>query len=419
MTADRTTRLYEIGAVLAERVPSVLDAAILLLESVPRALDAARPERYEILRPIGAGGQAEVLLGAQHGAEGFQRPVAIKRVRSEATDAGRSTARLRAEALHTAALLHPNVVSALDLDRDRAGQLLLVMEYVDGVDLATLAASGPVPPAVVIFIVGELLSGLGYLHDLRGEGRVPGLVHRDVAPDNVLLSREGAVKLVDFGLARALIGDLTAAAPIPSGKAGYMSPEQARGDELDGRSDLYAVGILLWELLACRRLGVGEALQLPVQAAFGKVPRPSEVQPGVPEDLEAVAMRLLAFDRGDRYEAAELAACDLARCQAASCEGRSELVRLLAERFPRSGRRGPSSAPELDRPSGGPITLTDPSAPTGVLPARDPGANGAGDGQARTGTRERRPQRWWGLVFGVLLALALVAALVAALLVAR
>lgn len=219
MTADRTTRLREIGAVLAERAPSVLDAALLLLESVPGALDAARPARYEILRMIGAGGQAEVLLGALHGLEGFQRPVAVKCVRSDAKDADRSTARLRAEALHTAALFHPNVVSVVDLDRDRAGRLLLVMEYVDGVDLATLAASGPVPYPVVIFIVGELLAGLGYIHDLRDQGRVPGLVHRDVAPDNVLLSREGAVKLTDFGVARALIGDMTAASLIPDGKA--------------------------------------------------------------------------------------------------------------------------------------------------------------------------------------------------------
>ena len=160
MTADRTTRLSEIGAVLAARMPSVLDAAIALLESVPPAVDAARPERYEIQHPIGAGGQAEVLLGTARGAAGFHRLVAVKRVRSDLADAGSSAARLIEEALLTARLSHPNVVSVLDVDRDKAGQLFLVMEYVDGVDLGNLIAGDPVPYPVAIFIVRELLSGL-------------------------------------------------------------------------------------------------------------------------------------------------------------------------------------------------------------------------------------------------------------------
>jgi serine/threonine protein kinase len=244
MTADRTARLSEIGAVLAARMPNVLDAAIALLESVPPAVDAARPQRYEIQHPIGAGGQAEVLLGIARGAAGFHRLVAVKRVRSDLADAGSSATRLIEEAHLASRLSHPNVVSVLDVDRDKAGQPFLVMEYVDGVDLGNLIATGPVPYPVAIFIVRELLSGLGYIHESRERsgGRVRGLVHRDVSPQNVLLSWEGEVKLADFGVAQTIERTMTAGALMPVGKAGYMSPEQVNRHELDGRSELYAVG---------------------------------------------------------------------------------------------------------------------------------------------------------------------------------
>ena len=413
MSIDLTMRLSEIGAVLAERMPNVLAAAIALLESASLALDAARPERYEIQHQIGAGGQAEVLLGTVRGAQGFHRPVAVKRVRSDLADAGRFAVTLIEEAHLTARLSHPNVISVLDFDRDRAGQLLLVMEYVDGVDLKKLVETGPLPHPVVLFIVRELLSGLGYIHELRGSGRVHGLVHRDVTPDNVLLSREGEVKLADFGVARALVATMTAASNVPVGKAGYMSPEQVSCQELDGRSDLYAVGIVLWELLAFRRLRVGPVGDTAVQTAFQAIPRPSEYRQGIPADLEAVAMRLLAYHRDERYRTAELAAHNLVRCQDTPQDGRGELARLLDERFPRPRQRRPSSRPpELGMPSNGPLTVTEPPAPTGAPPGPGPWP-GLGEGR-----RWRRLRwHWWALAFCVLLALILAAAI--ALLVAR
>lgn len=193
MSADRATRLREIGAVLAERMPGVLNAALALLESIPPAVDPPRPERYEITRPIGAGGQAEVHLATARGAEGFHRLVAVKRARSDQANAARSAVDLINEAHVTARLSHPNVVGVLDVDHDKAGQPFLVMEYVDGVDLGKLIEAGLVPNPVASFIVRELLSGLGYVHEPRdlGRGRVRrGLVHRDVSPHNVLLSWE-------------------------------------------------------------------------------------------------------------------------------------------------------------------------------------------------------------------------------------
>lgn len=414
MSIDPTVRLGELGAALAERRPSVLDAAIALLESVPPALDAARTERYEIKDRIGVGGMAEVLLGAVRGAEGFQRSVAIKRVRSDLPDGGRFAANLIKEAHLASRLSHPNVASVLDFDRDAAGRLYLVMEFVDGVDLSKLIETGPLPHSVVIFIVRELLFGLGYIHELRGRDRDRGLVHRDVTPHNVLISWEGEVKLADFGIAQVIDGTMTAAAHAPIGTAGYMSPEQVNCDELDGRSDLYAAGIVLWELLALRRLGVGSARDVTAEVAFQAIPRPSQYREGVPADLEALAMRLLAFNRDERYRTAELAARDLMRCQDSPQDGRGELARLLDERFPHSRRRLPSSCPPAqgtpNTPSTRPRTATA-SSPPRVAPPR-PWTLELWDG---TSAAERARWRW--LVFCVLFVLVLAA--VIALLVAR
>jgi len=239
----------------------------------------------------------------------------------------------------------------------------LILEYVDGVDLGKLIETGPVPHPVAIFIVRELLSGLGYMHEPRdwGRGRMLGLVHRDVAPGNVLLSWQGEVKLADFGVAQVLKGAMAVGAHAFVGTPGYMSPEQATRDELDARSDLYAVGIVLWELLALQRLRAGLPGDASATTAFQAIRRPSEYRQGVPADLEAVAMRLLAYDRSGRYRTAELAAHDLMRCQDVARDGRAELIRLLDERFPRAHRQGPLvRPPELGPPSQGPRTATGP-----------------------------------------------------------
>ena len=202
------------------------------------------------------------------------------------------------------------------------------------------------------------------------------------------------------------------------GTAGYMSPEQARREELDGRSDLYAVGIVLWELLARQRLRVGVPGDVGAAAGFQAIRRPSEYRQ-VPADVEAVAMRLLACDREERYRTAELAAHDLVSCQDVPRDGRGELARLLEERFPRARRRRPlSRPPELSPPSKGPRTVTGSGAPR-VAP-RWPRPREQEDGQG-AGASERR---WWrrrgpAIACGVLLALVLVLAATIALLVVR
>jgi serine/threonine protein kinase len=265
------------------------------------------------------------------------------------------------------------------------------------------------PHPVAIFIVRELLSGLGYIHESRnrGRGRVCGLVHRDVKPRNVLLSWEGEVKLTDFGVAQTLEEAMTVGTNAGAGTPGYLSPEQASREELDGRSDLYAVGIVLWELLAHQRLRAGLRGDIGATISFAATGRPSEHRQDVPADLEAVAMRLLAYYRDERYGTAELATRDLLRCQDAPRDGRADLARLLDERFPRS--QGPlARPPELAPPSKAPGTVTAPSVPMGAQPREQE------NGQRDVGTRDRARLRRtlaYVVLFAFLLALAAMIAL--------
>lgn len=299
--------------------------------------------RYRLGERLGAGGMAEVFRATMIGAERFERTVAIKRILPELARQAWFVKLFVREAHAIAQMSHPNIVSVLDFERDPAGQLLLVLEFVDGVDLNRLLQSGPLPNAVVIFLVTEILNGLGYAHGLP----TGGIVHRDLSPHNILLSWGGAVKVADFGLAQP--HNASQATPaLPQGKFAFMSPEQVEGNVLDGRSDLFSVGVMLWEMLAGERLfGHGDAKAMSRRVLDQTIVRPSAIRPGT-FDLEAVAMKLLERDPTRRYPTAEAASAALARCNDASLTGRAELVRLLAERFPRRaipasvlGRRRP------------------------------------------------------------------------------
>jgi serine/threonine-protein kinase len=284
--------------------------------------------RYLLGEQLGEGGMAKVFHATATGAEGFVRPVVIKRILPALSTSPDFTYLFVREARLAAKLAHPNVVSVLDFDRDDEGRLFLVMELVQGMDLARLMASGPLPESVVVFLVCEILSGLGYAHSQPAGG----IVHRDVSPPNVLVSWEGAVKISDFGLAWECDDDSTR---LPfEGKPAYMSPEQVTRGRLDGRSDLFSVGVVLWEILTGERLFRHRDRQTMIdRVLYHRIPRPSSVRPVSP-DLGAIAMRLLARDPASRYSTADKAIEALTACRAASLRGRSELVRLLAGRFP-------------------------------------------------------------------------------------
>ncbi len=292
--------------------------------------------KYVLDARLGGGGMAEVFAGSTVGAEGFHRKVAIKRVLPGFSDNPAFAQMFVAEAQITSRMVHPNIVSVLDFDRDGENRLFLVMEMVDGRDLDALMSAGvllPVP--LVIYIISEVLRGLGYAHDLPVGTDVRGVIHRDVSPHNVLMSWEGAVKVSDFGIAKARAASEATASVFIKGKPAYMSPEQANGQPLDGRSDLFAVGIMLWEMLIGRRLFVGEDTRATLASVlFGQVPRPRSLRGEVPKDLERVTMKLLERDLPARYATAELAVADLLDCEDAPKNGRELLTQMLTERFP-------------------------------------------------------------------------------------
>ncbi|MEJ7599644.1 MAG: serine/threonine-protein kinase [Kofleriaceae bacterium] len=315
--------------------------------------------KYVLDRRLGGGGMAEVHLAHTVGAEGFTRTVAIKRVVSGFAEDPRFAAMFVSEAQLTSKLAHSNIVSVLDFDRDEHGRPYLVMELVDGPSLDELRDTGMLPMPAIVHLATEVLRGLGYAHALpvTSDG-VRGVVHRDISPHNVLLSWEGAVKVSDFGIAKARAASSVTASDTIKGKPAYMSPEQANGDSLDGRSDLFAVGVMLWELLCGRELFSGQTTQETLaRLMFAPIPSPRELRPEVPEDLAELTMRLLARDRSERPATAGEAIAELVACSEHPRSGRELLIALLAERFV-------DRAPKRDAPSSEVPTVTNPRPQT-------------------------------------------------------
>lgn len=309
----------------------------------------ARIGKYEIERRIGSGGMAEVYVGKVRGAESFALPVAIKRMLPEFATNEAFTNLFVSEAKLTAQLNHPNIVSVVDFDRDPEHGLFLAMEMVDGPDLSRLLMAGPepLPLPVVIYLVTEILTGLGFAHNLPLDGHdICGIVHRDVSPHNVLLSWQGAVKVSDFGIAKARTATDATASVVVKGKPSYMSPEQATAKPLDGRSDLFAVGVMLWEMLTGRTLfGDSGSFEGTLAAVlFLPIPSPRDLRPDLPADVCDVAMRLLERDRERRYATAEDARQALLACAAAHRGAIQELIELMKARFPEQAPERSSKA---------------------------------------------------------------------------
>ena len=281
--------------------------------SLPREVS-----RYVLFEHIGRGGMADIYLARMRNALGGSRLCVIKEILPRLSHDARFAEMLTREAKLAAQLSHANVVQVFDLGRDTAAadRLFIAMEYVEGFDLNQLLRQLSkhriaLPADFALFIVRECLKGLDYAHRARDDhGNELGLVHRDVSPSNVLISFEGEVKLCDFGIARALEGSAGAvdggavAKARVAGKSAYMSPEHARGDELDARADVFAAGILLWELCAGRRLYKGTEAEMLAMARLGEVPHLPDR--GLPDQLalQRVLDRALAADREDRFESA-------------------------------------------------------------------------------------------------------------------
>jgi serine/threonine-protein kinase len=325
-------------------------------------------ECFELLECIGRGATGGVYRartsGASARASGFARDVCIKRLSGQFSADGERA--LREEARLLSSVRHSNVVSLLAMGHEPSGSPFLVLELVEGADLGTLtraiAAKGPpgqlggLPDLVAVYVACALLRALGAV-----QRAIPGLVHRDVTPHNVLLSREGEVKLTDFGIALALDRARWTRPAIVKGKFGYMAPEQVRGNPIDVRSDLFVVGILLFELLGRRRpwfapRGTMDELRAIERGEIGSI---LECRPRLDRALADAVDRLLALDRRDRFPTCDAALRALAPFSAGEL-GSLRLASILEATLPaprparvalgRDGGEDTQSAPMSDLP---------------------------------------------------------------------
>lgn len=266
--------------------------------------------RYRVVRRLASGGMAEVYLGRADGPGGFAKPVALKLVLPHLVDEPKFVRQFEQEARVAAILNHPNIAQVFEFGTG-AGELFIAMEFIDGHTLRTLlnAAQGALPLHVALSVVVGCCSGLQHAHQATNASGDPlGLVHRDISPSNVMVRNDGVTKLVDFGIAKAMSETHMTRSGSLKGKAGYMSPEQCLGRELTPVSDIFNLGILLYEsTLGVRCFGGSNIFDSMQRISDGKVRRPTKQDPDYPPELEAIVLRALATDPADRHgSAAEL-----------------------------------------------------------------------------------------------------------------
>jgi serine/threonine protein kinase len=266
-------------------------------------------QRYTITERVDQGGMAEVFRGVAEGIKGFKKSVAIKRILPNLTKNKKFVSMFLDEARLSLHLQHANIVHVFDIGVADSSYFI-VMEYVDGLNLKGLIdhekkLGRKMKISHILWLMAEVCKGLEYAHEAQDPetGRPLGIVHRDISPPNILISKQAEVKLVDFGLAKATSQIETTDPGVVKGKFSYLSPEAASGLEVDRRADIFAVGILLWEMLTGRRLFYGESDYQTVELVRqAKVPSISQINADVDADLEAVVLKALARDPRDRYQ---------------------------------------------------------------------------------------------------------------------
>lgn len=264
--------------------------------------------RYQLLRKIASGGMGQVFLARAEGAQGFEKLLVIKRVLPHLVEDEDFLDMFLDEARIAASLNHPNLVQIFELG-EANDATYLAMEYVPGEDLrrverrARTEGKG-LPVGIALRIVSDAAAGLHYAHQARdGKGQPLQLVHRDVSPQNILVGYSGAVKLIDFGVAKAAGRSQQTASGVLKGKFPYLSPEQAAGKVIDHRSDQFALGIVLWEILTGQRLFKDDSdLATLRRVQECHVPPPSSLEPAVPKALDAIVLRALAKSPDDRFQ---------------------------------------------------------------------------------------------------------------------
>ncbi len=360
------------------------------MASIPPPPRAIGP--YQLEELLGRGGMAEVWRARREGPGGFEKIVALKRILPSYARNKTLVQRFHEEARIAGGLTHGNIVPVIDFG-EADGEHYLVMEWVDGVPLSSLLRTvsergRSLPPEVVAHILSEAAAGLHHAHTRSdANGRPLTIVHRDVSPQNILLARQGDVKISDFGIAKAADSVVRTEAGIQIGKLCYVAPEQAKGEPLDARADVYAMGIVLWECLAMRPLFPREEGAEALRAVLEpKHVAPSAVSVNAPAALDAVVLKALAPAREDRYPDAGALARDL-RVYVHSVSpgfGQADLAHFLERTLPFQGgapRAAPIPPPSVTAPtvpvtpsalaaaSGSPPVAAAPSAPVVAAPA--------------------------------------------------
>jgi len=316
-------------------------------------IDSVFDGRYRISRKLGAGGMANVYLAED---QELGRSVAIKILDDRHAADDSFIERFRREAKNAAGLSHPNIVSIYDRG-EAEGTYYIAMEYLAGRSLKELIVSrGPTPIRIAIDYARQILAAIGYAHR-------HGIVHRDIKPHNVVVDADGRLKVTDFGIARSGASQMTEVGSI-IGTAQYLSPEQAKGAPVDQRSDVYSVGIVLYEMLTGKVPFTGDTPLEIAMKHLSEVPvPPSELRDEVPEDIDMVTLRALAKDPEDRYQTAEEMDADLARVArglGVSAETAEAATSVLAG-------AGISGAPTIIAPR--PTRVAPPMPPSGTPPA--------------------------------------------------
>src|SRR6185436_19378156 len=272
---------------------------------------------FEIIRKLARGGMAEIFLARTRGPSGFEKLVVLKKILPKYAGKRRFVQLFLEEAKLAASLDHPNIAQVYDIGMVD-GNYFFTMEYLHGQDLRSILhrawrTAERLPIENAVQIARNVASALHFAHEKRGsDGGVLGIVHRDVSPSNIIVTYDGATKLLDFGVAKTTASTVKTRTGALKGKVSYMSPEQARGAQLDRRSDIFSLGVVLWEMVTVQRLFRGENDLATLQLIINQPPkRPTAIRPDCPHELERIVLRALAQDPADRYATAEQLGAEL------------------------------------------------------------------------------------------------------------
>ena len=335
--------------------------------------------KYLLLERIAMGGMAEIFRAKKLGAEGFEKELVIKRVLPHYTDDESFITMFKDEARIASNLNHANICQVFEFD-ELEGSFYIAMEYIPGRDLKRVTEEGkdkgfPLTVGQVAWIGSQVAAGLHYAHRKEYNGTPLNIVHRDVTPHNIMVSMGGDVKLMDFGIAKAAARSTRTQAGTVKGKCAYMSPEQARGKDIDGRSDVFALGIVMWETLAQQRLFLGDSEFETLSNVLKKQITPlSAINPKVPPRLEEIVSKALARTREERYDDAAAMERDLLAFFYSECDpNKTQLdayMKFLFDGGPKpdlGDEPPPAAAPEMD------------TADTMAMESVNPNAAGAGN----------------------------------------